>query len=99
MNRSRRPSDDERAETKAASGVRSTPFIWLGTTASMVAAINSIVAGAAVALLAAWLLGRDQTLLAACLGIAGAAVSMGVFLIYQRRRFDEFERAFFGRVA
>ena len=90
-------SDDDQAETKAQSGVRPTPFIWLGTTASMVAAINSIVAGAAVALVAAWLLGREQVVLAVMLGIAGALISMGVFLIYQRRRFDEFERAFFGR--
>ena len=63
----------------------------------MVAAINSIVAGAVIALLAAWLQGREQVVLAVILGIAGALISMGVFLIYQRRRFDEFERAFFGR--
>jgi hypothetical protein len=92
-------ADDDRAETMAASGVRPTPFIWFGTTASMVAAINSIVGGAGVALLAAWLLGREQVILAVILGIAGAVVSMGAFLIYQRRRFDEFERAFFGRTA
>jgi hypothetical protein len=90
-------SDDDRAETMAASGVRHTLFIWFGTTASMVAAINSIVAGAGVALIATWLLGRDQTVLAVIFGIVGALISMSVFLIYQRRRFDEFEHAFFGR--
>jgi hypothetical protein len=90
-------TDDDRAETKAAGGVRDTPFIWLGTTASMVAAVNSIVAGVGVALLAAWLLGREQVLLAVIFGLAGALISMGAFLIYQRRRFLEFERTFFGR--
>jgi hypothetical protein len=90
-------TDDDQAETMAASGVRPTPFIWFGTTASMVAAINSIVAGVGVALLAVWLLGREQVVLVVILGIFGALVSMGLFLIYQRRRFEEFERAFFGR--
>jgi hypothetical protein len=70
----------------------STPALRLGsfiafitTTASMVAFVNSIVAGAGVALLGGLLL-RDRTGLAVALGALAAALLMVVFLAYQRWR-------------
>jgi hypothetical protein len=69
-----------------------TPALRLGsfiafitTTASMVAFVNSIVAGAGVALLGGLLL-RDRTGLAVALGALAAALLMVAFLAYQRWR-------------
>jgi hypothetical protein len=69
-----------------------TPALGLGafiafitTTASMVAFVNSVVAGAGVALLGGLLL-RDRTGLAVALGALAAAFLMAAFLAYQRWR-------------
>ena len=69
-----------------------TPALGLGsfiafitTTASMVAFVNSVVAGAGVALLGGLLL-RDRTGLAVALGALAAALLMAAFLSYQRWR-------------
>ena len=56
----------------------------LTTAASMVSFINSIVAGAGVALLAGHIRVGDHTLFALLLGIVTAAVLMAGFLVYQR---------------
>lgn len=71
-----------------------TPALRLGrlvgfitTTASMVAFINSIVAGVGVALLAGDLLPGSRTGLAALVGLIAASVLMVAFLAYQRWRF------------
>ena len=57
------------------------------TAASMIAFINSVAAGAGVALLAGNLLVRDQTVFALLLGVAAALVLMAAFLVYQRWRY------------
>jgi hypothetical protein len=57
------------------------------TAASMVAFINSIVAGAGTALLLRWLLGRDLTWVAIAAGVTIAVVMVGIFVAYQDWRF------------
>ena len=76
---------------------RRTPALRLGTfiafittIASMVAFINSIVAGTGVTLLANDRLGGGQTSLALGLGGAAAAILMAVFLAYQRWRYSTY---------
>jgi len=56
--------------------------------AAMVAAINSIVGGAGVALLATRLLGAPQELLAVVLGVLAAIGIMAVSLTYQQSRYQ-----------
>jgi hypothetical protein len=92
----------EAADYFAAEGGRwpeapKTPSLRLGTfiafvttIASMVAFINSIVAGAGVALLASDLLGGDQTGLALGLGVVAVAMLMAIFLAYQRWRYSTY---------
>src|SRR5262249_13715405 len=63
---------------------------FLTTTATMVACINNIVAGASLALLAYWLLGSGQFSLAVVLGVAGAVILTVAFLAYQQWRFSMF---------
>jgi hypothetical protein len=70
------------------------PSVWFGplvafftTAASMIAFINSIVAGAGVTLLASNLLGRDQIFFALLLGVATALILMAAFLAFQRWRY------------
>ena len=58
------------------------------TTASMVAFINSIVAGVGVAFLAGRLLDEHKTLLASLVGAGVALVLMALFFIYQKWRYD-----------
>ena len=64
---------------------------FLTTSASMVAAINNIVAGAGVALLARWLLGDNHALLSVLLGVIAGLVLTVAFLAFQRWRFGMFE--------
>jgi hypothetical protein len=67
--------------------LRMGPFVGFNTTtASMVAFINSIVAGVGVALLAGGLL-RGNRLLGSLIGAGVAILLMAVFLGYQRWRF------------
>lgn len=63
---------------------------FLTTSASMIAFVNSIVAGAGVALLAADTLSGETTF-ALLLGVAAALVFMTAFLAYPRWRFRIFE--------
>ena len=60
---------------------------FITTIASLVAFINSIVAGAGVALLAGTRLGPERTSLAVGFGIATAIVIMAIFFAYQRWRY------------
>jgi hypothetical protein len=70
------------------------PFVgFITTTASMVAFINSIVAGVGVALLAGRLLREDQVLLASLIGAGAALVVMAAFIAYQKWRFDSVKLA------
>ena len=66
---------------------------FLGTTASMIAVTNNVLAGAGVALLARSLLDRSRAWLAFPLGIAAAVLLTVVFLAYQRWRFSTFDGA------
>jgi hypothetical protein len=79
---------------------RSAPPLWSGTlvaflttAASMIAFINSIVAGTGVTLLANSLLGGDRISRAVWLGVAAAVVLMAVSVAYQRWRYRGAERA------
>jgi hypothetical protein len=64
---------------------------FLSTSASMIAFINSVVAGVGVALLAGDLLGADQTVWAMSLGVALAVALIAAFVAYERWRFRIFE--------
>ncbi len=66
---------------------------FLTTAASMIAFINSIVAGTGVTLLASGLFGGDQTRLPVGLGVAATVMLMAVFLAYQRWRYRGAEAA------
>jgi hypothetical protein len=80
-------------ETEAEPTLRlGTLVAFVTTNASMVAFINSIVAGAGVTLLAGELLGRDRLRLALGLGVASAAAVMAMFLLYQRWRYYDPEQ-------
>jgi hypothetical protein len=61
---------------------------FLTTAASMIAFINSMVAGAGVALLASHLLVHNQTVVGLWLGVATALVLMVAFLVFQRWRYS-----------
>ena len=66
---------------------------FLTTSASMIAFINSLVAGIGVMLLAGELLVGDQTVVALSFGIAVAGILMVSFLAYQRWRFRLYQRS------
>ena len=66
-------------------GLRSSPLQMLFTGASMVAAINSILGGAGVALLAARL-GQLSDGVAVVVGLAVALILFGSHVLYQQRR-------------
>lgn len=75
-------------ESHASPGYRFGPRVALFTTAaSMIAFINSFVAGAGVTLLARNSLVRDQTVFALMLGMATALVLMAAFLAFQRWKY------------
>jgi hypothetical protein len=58
------------------------------TTASMVAFLNSIVAGVGVAMLVGGLVRERRTLLASLIGAGVALLLMALFFIYQKWRYD-----------
>jgi hypothetical protein len=66
---------------------------FLSTSASMVAFINSVVAGVGIALFAGDRLGTDATALAMLLGVAVAGALIVASVAYERWRFRVFERA------
>jgi hypothetical protein len=68
-------------------------FAFLSTSASMIAFINSTVAGVGVALLAGDRLGADRTALVMSLGVLFAVALIAAFVAYERWRFRIFERA------
>jgi hypothetical protein len=79
-------AEDERyAAAMATVGLRAWPAGMLFTGASVVAAINSVVGGVGVALLAAKV-GSLATGAALAVGIAAAVVLFGLHLLYQQRR-------------
>jgi prepilin signal peptidase PulO-like enzyme (type II secretory pathway) len=75
-----------------APAIRLGPMLaFLGTTASMIAVINNIVAGAGIALLTGFLSPSAPRWMDAAAGIAGAFVLTWLFYAYQRWRFREFD--------
>jgi hypothetical protein len=68
-----------------------TILAFLGTTASMIAFINSVVAGVGIALAVIALAGDDQVGLGLVSGVASVAILMAVFLAYERWRFGRVE--------
>ncbi len=76
-------------ENQAWPALHSGPFMGLiTTTASMVAFLNSIVAGVGVAMLVGGLLHEKQTLVASLIGAAVDLVLMALFFVYQKWRYD-----------
>ncbi len=65
---------------------------FFGTTASMIAVINNVVAGAGVSLLARYLNPAAPAWMPAAAGIVGALVLTWLFYRYQRWRFAEWDR-------
>lgn len=65
---------------------------FFGTTASMIAVINNVVAGAGVSMLARYLDPSAPIWMAAAAGIVGALVLTGLFYRYQRWRFEDWDR-------
>jgi hypothetical protein len=63
---------------------------FFGTTAAMIAVINNVVAGVGLALLTR-LRPSAPYWVSAVAGIAGALVLTGLFYVYQRWRFDDYE--------
>src|SRR5262245_12283603 len=68
-----------------------TAFALFGTTASMIAVINNVVAGVGIAPLTRFLSPSAPSWIVVASGISGALVLTWLFYIYQRRRFDEYE--------
>jgi hypothetical protein len=66
---------------------------FLSTSASMLALINSLVAGVGATMLAHHLLGRDRRVLSLSIGVAAVVILMVAFLLYERWRFQMFEVA------
>lgn len=64
---------------------------FFGTTATMIAVINNVVAGVAIALLARFLSPSAPSWMPAVAGIAGALALTWLFYAYQRWRFDDYE--------
>jgi hypothetical protein len=62
-----------------------------GTTASMIAVINNVVAGVGTALLTALVVPGAPAWVGAAAGIAAALVLTGLFYAYQRWRLDEYD--------
>jgi hypothetical protein len=76
-------------ENQAWPALQMGPFVgFITTTASMVAFINSIVAGVGVALLAGGLLREKRTLPASLIGAGVALVLMAAFFVFQKWRYD-----------
>lgn len=80
-------------EAKAPS-LRLGPLLaFLGTTATMIAFINNVVAGAGITLLITALIGKEHQGMALSGGIAAAMLLSAAFMAYQRWRFLIFDGA------
>ena len=76
-------------ESQSTPSLRMGPFVGLiTTTASMVAFVNSILAGVGVAMLAGGLLRERRTVVASLIGAGVALVLMALFFVYQKWRYD-----------
>lgn len=83
------PESGRWPENQSWPALRMGPSIGLiTTTASMVAFLNSIVAGVGVAMLVGGVLQERRTLLASLIGAGVALVLMALFFVYQKWRYD-----------
>ena len=64
---------------------------FFGTTASMIAVINNVVAGVGIALLAGLLIPSAPSWIDAVAGVAGVLILTWLFYVYQRWRFAEYD--------
>ena len=65
------------------------PFVgFITTTASMVAFLNSILAGVGMSMLVGGLVRENQTVVAVLVGAGVALVLMTLFHVYQKWRYD-----------
>jgi hypothetical protein len=64
---------------------------FFGTTASMIAVINNVVAGVGIALLTRWLIPSSPSWAGAASAVTGALALTWLFYAYQRWRFDEYD--------
>ena len=64
---------------------------FFGTTASMIAVINNVVAGVGIALLTRYLSPSAPSWMHSVAGVVGALVLTWLFYLYQRWRFDEYD--------
>jgi hypothetical protein len=82
------PESGRWPENQAWPALRAGPFMgFITTTASMVAFLNSIVAGVGVAMLVGGLW-EKQTIVASLIGAGVALVLMALFFVYQKWRYD-----------
>ncbi len=83
------PESGRWPENQSTPALHMGPFVGLiTTTASMVAFLNSIVAGVGVAMLAGGLLREKRTAVASLIGAGVALVLMALFFVYQKWRYD-----------
>jgi hypothetical protein len=83
------PESGRWPENQAWPALKSGPFVgFMTTTASMVAFLNSIVAGVGVAMLVGGPLREKRTAVASLIGAGVALVLMALFFVYQKRRYS-----------
>ena len=83
------PESGRWPENPSSPSLRLGPFVGLiTTTASLVAFLNSIVAGVGVAMLAGGLLRVRRAVVASLIGAGVALVLMALFFVYQKWRYD-----------
>jgi hypothetical protein len=82
----------EATQALASLSVRQGRLVGFGTTASMVAAINAIVAGAGVSLAAERLLDHELLGVAVALGVLTLISALALFYTYQNHRYRRFEQ-------
>jgi hypothetical protein len=83
------PASGRWPENPSWPALRMGPFVGLiTTTASLVAFLNSIVAGVGVAMLVGGLFQEKRTMVASLVGAAVALVLMAIFFVYQKWRYD-----------
>jgi len=82
-----RPGTDRTSQALESLALKRSPAVGLFSTASMIAAINSVIAGAGVVLAFAVLLGTERLAVLIPLGLLAAAGSLAGFYRYQGSRF------------
>ncbi|MEV0403490.1 hypothetical protein [Actinoallomurus sp. NPDC050550] len=80
-------TSNEATQALSALAVKRSRLLGFGTTASMIATVNGILAGVGVALLGTALLGRDHTWLDVLAGILATATCLTAFYRYQDKRY------------